>query len=401
MKRLLIIHHTGALGGGTKSLIDIAQMLKDEYEVAVCIPKGFNDFVKMLSEKNIQCIESNISIPFLSDYSGRPPFISREKLNSLMSLVNIRKFCKSIMQYDPDAVIFNTIVTSVSAKYLPSSIVKICIDRETMVNPFSKYRYQRMFNKYINGAAFLSEYERAKFNSEKFQTAVIPDSVPVEDVSIEERQTARQREGLPPEKFIILYMGGSSLIKGPDIILKAINSLSDDYYLVIAGNFNKKSISVKSILKHLIIPAVAYRKISLRREYLKSIRRGNVSFVGNVASVSGLINSADAVVFPSVNVHQPRPCIEAGYYEKPVILSDYPETEEYFKDGYNALTFKPKSYKDLVQKIIYAKNNPDKMDEIGRNNRIMSFEKHNFSEIQHTLHQFINDVVSGKTEVNK
>lgn len=401
MRRLLIIHHTGALGGGTKSLIDIAKMLTDEYEVTVCIPKGYKDFVELLSQKNIQCIESNTAVPYLSNYSGRPPFISRETLNSFMSVLSIKKFCEEIEQYDPDVVIFNTIVTSVSAKYLPSSIIKICIDRETMVNPFSKYRYQKLLNKYINGAAFLAKYERSKFNFENLQTAVIPDSVPLGDISVENKQTARQRGNFPTEKFIILYMGGSSLMKGPDIILKAVNSLNDDYHLIIAGNFGKKSISVKSILKHFVTPLTAYRQILLRKEYLKSIRRKNVSFVGNVNSVSGLINSADIIVFPSVNVHQPRPCIEAGYYEKPVIISDYPETREYFQDGYNALTFKPKSYKDLARKLVYAKNNPDEMKKIGKNNRIMSFEKHNFSEIQNTLHKFINDVVSHKSEVKK
>jgi len=400
MKRLIIIHHTGTLGGGTKSLIDTADMLMDEYEVIVCIPKGDPGFIDLLLKKSIHTVELNTYIPFLSDYSGRPPLISKSTLNSILSLFNIKKFCNEILKFEPDIVIFNSIVTSISAKYLPSNITKICIDRETMVHRTSINRYRQIFNKYVDGVAFISEYESSKFNLNNLTTTIIPDSVPLGAVLIENIETSRRKCNIPLKKFVILYMGGSSFIKGTDIILKAVNSLNDDYHLIVAGNFNKKSISIKSIFKHLIYPCFAYRQIILRREYLKSIRRKNVSFVGNVTEISGLMNAADVVVFPSFNVHQPRPCIEAGYYGKPVILSDYSETKEFFKDGYNALTFKPRKYKELVKKIVYAKSNPDEMKRIGKENRRMSLEKHNFSEIKASLHQFIIDVSANKQNIN-
>lgn len=394
MKKILIVHHTGELGGGTKSLIDIALMLNNEYEVIVCIPEGFNDFVKILSEKNIKFVELNARIPFLSGYSGNPPFISKETIKSFFSIIKIKKFCSAIMQYEPDIVIFNTIVTSVSAKYLPTNVIKICIDRETMVNPISKIRYQNLLNKYIDGVTFLAEFERSKFKLKNIKTAIIPDSVPNEDISyIKEYNSEYQ---LPKNKFIILYMGGSSLIKGPDTMLRAFNMLNDDFYLIVAGKFNPKIISIKSIIKHIITPAVMLRQISLRKAYLKAINRKNILFAGSVGSIYGLINSSDIIVFPSYNVHQPRPCIEAGYFGKPVIISDYPETKEYFKDGYNALTFRPKNYKDLAKKLIFSKRNLDEIKKIGTNNRAMSLEKHDFNKIQNIFCKFIKDMILSK-----
>ena len=43
MKTIVIVHHTGIWGGGTKSLIDLCEMLGDDYHVIVCVPKGFPD----------------------------------------------------------------------------------------------------------------------------------------------------------------------------------------------------------------------------------------------------------------------------------------------------------------------------------------------------------------------
>ena len=48
MKTVVIVHHTGEWGGGTKSLIDLCEMLRDDYNVIVCIPKGYPDFGKKI-----------------------------------------------------------------------------------------------------------------------------------------------------------------------------------------------------------------------------------------------------------------------------------------------------------------------------------------------------------------
>ena len=83
-------------------------------------------------------------------------------------------------------------------------------------------------------------------------------------------------------------------------------------------------------------------------------------------------------MFPSTSVHQPRPCIEAGAYGKSVVISDYNETGEYFKDGFNAIVFAPGNSKELVEKIKKLYNNRDLLKELGEHNRIMTETKHNF-----------------------
>ena len=77
-------------------------------------------------------------------------------------------------------------------------------------------------------------------------------------------------------------------------------------------------------------------------------------------------------------MHQPRPCIEAGEYYKPVILSDYPETKEYFKEDYNALVFQPGNARELAYKIRYAEKHKSEMAKLGEHNRTMTETKHNF-----------------------
>ena len=109
-------------------------------------------------------------------------------------------------------------------------------------------------------------------------------------------------------------------------------------------------------------------------------------------SVDELIVASDMVVFPSTSVHQPRPCIEAGAYEKPVIISDYPETTEYFKEGYNALIFKPGDSGELAQKIEYAYSHRKEMEEMGKRNRAMTETKHDFYDCKAKICSLIEKV---------
>ena len=63
-----------------------------------------------------------------------------------------------------------------------------------------------------------------------------------------------------------------------------------------------------------------------------------------------------------------------------MIISDYKETREYFKNGYNALTFKPGDADDLVSKIRYSYDHKAEMKQIGENNRKMTEKNHDFNE---------------------
>ena len=92
-KTIAIIHHTGDWGGGTKSLLDLCEMLKDEYRVIACVPKGSHKLVYKIIENGCRAYEMNTVIPFTNLYSGQPPLLSGATLQSLRSLTYIDLFC--------------------------------------------------------------------------------------------------------------------------------------------------------------------------------------------------------------------------------------------------------------------------------------------------------------------
>ena len=116
---------------------------------------------------------------------------------------------------------------------------------------------------------------------------------------------------------------------------------------------------------------------------------GKLEIIGYVNNISQLIEMADVLAFPSNVVHQLRPGIEAGYYKKPVILSDFEETKEYFIDGYNALVFQPGNAKGLADCIKRMYYDEKLRVTLGENNQKMTANYHNYEFVKSKLIAFL------------
>ena len=392
-QRICILHHTGMFGGGTKSFIDIAKMLKDNFEVIACIPKGSKKLAEILVKDSIRVQYINTKFPTFPIYSGGSNIFSRTMFKEILNWLNIDRFCKEINSLNPDIVIFNSIVTVISAIKLNSSIKKICFIRETIISNIAKKIFSIILNKYFAAACFLAKAEKDKLKLYKSKTVIIPDCMPYVDIKLESVETAKKKLEIKNDEFCILYMGGDNLIKGPFVILEAMKQLKKGYKLIFIGGMSESVLSMKSILKTLFSVKHTLRKIRLKRAYDNIKNENNVIYIGYKHDISDYMNAADVVVFPSVCVHQPRPCIEAGYYKKPVIISDYEETKEYFIDGYNALTFKPGDSKELANKIRLLRYDKELRERMGGNNYNESMGKHNFEAINRKLEEFLSESI--------
>ena len=392
-KHIVLLHHVSDQGGGTKSLIDIAVMLKDTYDVTVCVPKGADQTIRMADSYGIKSYEVVTPIPTLNVFSGGPTVFNRVFLKGVWRFRHLEKLVDELMQLEPDAVIFNSLVTSVIARKLPKGIKTICFIRETLIDsPFSRL-FRDTFENFIDGVAFIAEHEKKVLAVSRPIQTVIPDVL--EPTTIEQYKTEEAREilGYDINKFYVLYMGGGARLKGFDTLLKAMTFLDDDYCALIVGNVKEDYFSKKNILMHLHNPKFALFLIRTR-SLLKSLNGDRrVKILGYQKEISKLMCASDVIVFPSLKPHQPRPCIEAGMYYKPVILSDFEATKEYFIDGYNALTFKPHDAKDLADKIRYLKANKEYAENMGYKNHDMSINKHDYGLTQNKTLRFIDLVV--------
>lgn len=394
MKTVVIVHHTGAWGGGTKSLIDLCEMLCDYYKVIVCIPKGFPDFRSKFAQYGCSVHEMADVIPFINIYSGRPPFVSVTTLRSVKSLLNIKKCGDEILSLHPDVVIFNTLVTAVTARYLSNFTKVICINRETQTSKLNVFIYKCLLDHHLKAMTFLSECEMNKFAYKSIDALVFPDCVDLRRIIHKDRATSRENENIAPEKYVVLYMGGLAKLKGTDVILEAFASLDERFLLVFAGEMDKSKLSKKQLLHDLKYPSLYRFKKKVLKYYNNLNGTSKYHEAGLVNSIDELIIASDLIVFPATAVHQPRPCIEAGAYGKPVIISDYKETKEYFLDGYNAIAFKPGSAKELAEGIMYAYEHPKEMKAYGEHNYAMTEQKHNFLECRRIINELIEKVAS-------
>ena len=396
-KRIVILHHTNAPGGGTKSMYDIVEMLHTDYDVFVCVPKDSETIKKDLETfSNVTIKEISNRFPILPRYSGGASLFSSSFICALSTLnkKRIKEFVDEIETIKPDVLIFNTIITIVSANYFSQKITKICFVRETIVNRISGKYFKSILNKSFSGVCFLAEYEKNKMGLKEGLSIVIPDSVKCSDP----KEIIHNES--PNNVTNILFMGGDSIIKGLDIILKAIIRLDKSKYkLTIAGEFNESKYSVINIVRHFYSIRYVLFHARVRYYYEKAKRKSNLVFSGFVKDTAPLFNDTDIVVFPSTFVHQPRPCIEAGMFGKPVIISDYPETAEFFIDGYNALTMKPRSSKDLTKKIKKLAEDKQLSAELGKNNRLMSLQFHDYNKTKEQLFIFLKNKI--KENINE
>ena len=248
MKTVVIVHHTGDWGGGTKSLIDLCEMLTGTYKVIVCIPKGYPDFKKKIEKCGCETYEVGLNIPFVNIYSGRPPLFSVITIRSIISLKNIKRFGDEILSLNPDVVIFNTLITAVTARYLSGKTKVICIDRETLSSRLAVWIYRALLDNCLDAITCLSEYECRKIRFRKTDSLVFPDCIKLEQLTTETKESIRRREGIG-EKYTVLFMGGLAKIKGTDVVLEAFDALDERFQLLFAGEMNEKKLS-KGQLRH-------------------------------------------------------------------------------------------------------------------------------------------------------
>lgn len=387
MKKICLIHHTGELGGGSKSLLDIAEMLNDVSDLIICIPEGDTKLKRVIQKKGYKYYPIHSPIPQYPFYSGGPKLMSRTMVKLLSNIFYIRPFCKELERLQPDVIIFNSIVTIASAPFFNSEIKKICFVRETIVNKIAIIFFKKILDKYIQKVCFLSEWDKHMLSANEGRSVVIPDCVDESTVILHNRDLFCKTENISKEKFLVLYMGGDDPIKGPDVIFEAMSLLDDRFFLLAAGNF----IDNRNYKWWKIRNNMYYKKLEQYKCKLENDNR--VKFYGYIQDISELMSICDIVVFPSNYVHQSRPAIEAGFYKKPVIISDFEQTKEYFIDGFNAITFSPRNSKQLAKKLLYALENTSIVDLISKNNYTMSKEFHDFNKIQLKLLEFINSIL--------
>lgn len=392
-KTVLILHHVSGLGGGTNSLIDMALMLKDKYRAIICVPDGSEEMCKLAEKFEIEAYEVKTPIPSFNLYSGMPGYFNRYFWSRILRFRKNKQLVAELMQLHPNAVFFNTSVTALIAKDLPQTVKKVCIVRETFIpSPLNRIIWNN-FERRFDGVAYIAQHEMDYIHITRPLQIVVPDCLEPAAITIYDRAEMRREYGIPCDCFCALFMGGLDRIKGLDVMLKAAERLDESFKVIVAGKIDMRRFSWKFLVMHLYHFSLVRYLLSVRKRLKRLTKAGKVIQTGYILDIAPYMSMCDTVVFPSTAAHQPRPCIEAGNFERSCVLSDFDATKEFFKDGYNALTFQPGNDRDLAEKLRFLHENPEINVQLAANNRKMSRKKHDFAATQKKLAGFFETIL--------
>ena len=170
---------------------------------------------------------------------------------------------------------------------------------------------------------------------------------------------------LEAEEVKVLFLGGTSKIKGYETVLDALEYFDANIKVIFAGNISGQSSSTfKKVLRKLFF-------IRHARRHKTMMGADNIEILGLLENPLEAIDNCDILISPFLFGHFSRPAIEAFAYGKPVIVSDANGgLDEIVENGINGYTFQkgnPVALADAVNMLARQRDLGIRMGENGRN----------------------------------
>lgn len=398
MKKILVIHHAGNLGGGTLSCFDVILALKSsEYNIILALPPGDSLAKNKAKSMNIEIMKDAPSPIIFSYYNGSTNIL-KAIIKFFISYRNKKKWEAVFEKERPDLVILNSMVQWPLLSILYKKDIKsICFVRETM-----KGKPNKLINCIIkrhlsiaNGVSFLSKYDLNQWDlPNSVNKVVIPDLVDICKFKINiSKEMCRNKLALKNDVFYILYVGGMSKLKGVNTLIKAIKELSEkNIELLFLGDLGNDLIKSRGFNKVKSISRVKFIK-RIKNYIKKNNLNRNINFVGLKSNMNYWYAACDIVVFPAEKAHQARPIYEAGVFKKPVIVSNFPNYYDYLIPEESGLVFEPGNFKELAKAIERLYIDPVLCNQIGENNYKLMKKYHDSKEVNNIIKNFIENVL--------
>lgn len=368
MSKILFVHPGCFIGGGSIAALQILEMLSDENEIQVFCPSYLPDAFNLFKDSGYNCIEYDDIFGSIMWYSGGPKLLSRTFLKGFFKIFRTWKYLtKTIRKEKPDIIIVNSMVISwisVMLKFNRVECKSICFVRETG----KRGLFTKLIKKFLemfDGVTFISEYDKSFFNLKKPKAAIIRDSIHQNDYILLNKKDACRDLNLSSDFFYVLFVGGTSILKGWEIISNAILEIPiENIKLLVSGYTDPKKI----------------------------IKSEKIQYLGIIKDMQSVYNASDVLVLPSTSPHQLRPVFEAGFLKKPIIISRFLETSEAVTHMLNGLEFEPKNIVELKQAIERIYNNPGLSKELAENNYRFVIKRHEFINVRTVLINFIQNL---------
>ncbi|OCR26291.1 glycosyl transferase family 1 [Pseudomonas syringae] len=127
-----------------------------------------------------------------------------------------------------------------------------------------------------------------------------------------------------------------------------------------------------------------------RGELTQLVHKGIVIHPGHVDDVRGWLKQSSVFVLPSYREGVPRSTQEAMAIGRPVITTDVPGCRDTVVDGENGFIIPPFSVPDLVDKMVFFIENPDRIEPMGLESYSMAKARFDAVKVNAKLVEYFN-----------
>jgi glycosyltransferase involved in cell wall biosynthesis len=276
-KKILMIHHSGLIGGAGISFYNTWLALEEKYSVVSYIADDPPDLLMFLRDKGLNPHTFPFRLGKLTYYSGGNNLLKpRFWYHALHSLFQISYWKKIICKEQPDLIIVNSKVLCWMGRIFKKFNIKsVCFVRETILGSPKKLmnRIMRNMLEDFTLVSFISNYDLRETGLAKAKAVVSYNVLDVANYYDKLGKIAAcEQLNIPSDSFNVLFVGGINHLKGIDIAVRASASLkNEDITLVVAGS---DSGAVPNI-RFRSLPDILKRRNSIRfskavKKYIKN-----------------------------------------------------------------------------------------------------------------------------------
>ena len=384
MKKILFIHHTAGWSGSTKSLLEIIKHLdRRKYSVEVLFLKQ-SEIVDLFRKNEITVrVAKSIFYKkyykyFVHSEAGYIKWFQIFKFIKLSCLWMLSRYYFAKKELESIEFDIAHINTSVLTDWLAPCKIK----GKTIIHirePFRKGNFdiinkvfRRQIVKFADKVIAISEDNAKRINVPN--TTVIYNFLTLPNVNVDSSSYSSRK---------ILYLGGSSPIKGFFVLVEALKYIDNDIKVMFAGKYVNDMISGNKIKKLLFYIFSNHRK---RIKALKQIELAeNALMIGSVTDLSCEFNKVCALVTPFTKPHFSRPAIEAHLHKKMAIGTDVEGMSEIIQHDINGVIVPENNPLALAKAINLTAGDTYKLKTFGENGYFIAkqkFTENNISDLE-------------------
>lgn len=342
-KKILFIHHHKHIGGSSKSLIQIIQILKQKYYIEMICPQGsaFDNFKKL-----------NIKI---YDFIGVPSFDNSfygyyKNFRWLLILREIFFYITFIMQLKKIKSNYDIVHINEITAFPILKIIKKRFNCKIIIHQRVTLKTSGITIKWMNN--ILKKYSDKIISIDRFCFNTLNNSlkkktkIVLNSINFKKKINVKKKNN---KKIVLGFVGHTTNAKG---IYELIDSLI--YLTKNSKKFKLKIFSNKPQF-NLLARIIHYLRIKddfyyyFQKKKIYSIKE--IVFMGFLNNLSKIYKEIDVLIFPNKTNAIGRPVFEAASFGLPSIVCINKSKSEYIKDSFSGITYYPANKINLIRAI--------------------------------------------------